>query len=41
MITSRDRTGHIPARCHKLQSNTPLEDIIAHYAEAWHDGCLS
>lgn len=33
-----DGTGYILAPCHNLQSNTPIENIIAMYDEAWHYG---
>ncbi|MFN8006546.1 MAG: uroporphyrinogen decarboxylase family protein [Terriglobia bacterium] len=33
-----DRTGYILASCHNLQGNTPLENIIAMYDEAYHYG---
>jgi len=33
-----DGTGYILASCHCLQPNTPLENIIAMYDEAWHYG---
>jgi len=33
-----DGTGYILAPCHNLQSNTPLENILAMYDEAWNYG---
>lgn len=30
-----DGTGYILAPCHNLQANTPVENIIAMYDEAW------
>jgi uroporphyrinogen-III decarboxylase len=33
-----DGTGYILAPCHNLQVNTPVENIIAMYDEAWHYG---
>jgi uroporphyrinogen decarboxylase len=33
-----DGTGYILAPCHSLQANTPVENIIAMYDEAWHYG---
>lgn len=33
-----DGTGYILASCHNLQSNTPLENILALYDEAWSYG---
>lgn len=37
-VLASDRTGYILAPCHNLQSNTPLENIIALYDEAWNHG---
>jgi uroporphyrinogen decarboxylase len=37
-VLARDRTGYILAPCHNLQSNTPMENIIALYDEAWNHG---
>jgi len=34
-------TGYILAPCHNLQPNTPVENIIAMYNEAWRYGDLS
>ena len=34
----RDGTGYILWPCHNLQANTPLENIIAMYDEAWKYG---
>ncbi len=31
-------TGYILAACHNLQSNTPVENIVAMYDEAWKYG---
>lgn len=36
-----DGTGYILAPCHCLQVNTPLENIVAMYDEAWEYGKLS
>jgi len=36
-----DGTGYILAPCHNLQGNTPLENILAMYDEAWNYGDLS
>jgi len=36
-----DGTGYILAPCHNLQVNTPVENIIAMYDEAWQYGKLS
>ncbi len=36
-----DGTGYILAPCHNLQVNTPVENIIAMYDEAWKYGKLS
>ena len=33
-----DGTGYILASCHNIQPNTPHENIIAMYDEAWHYG---
>jgi uroporphyrinogen decarboxylase len=33
-----DGTGYILASCHNLQANTPVENIIAMYDEAWNYG---
>jgi uroporphyrinogen decarboxylase len=33
-----DGTGYILAPCHNLQGNTPLENILAMYDEAWRYG---
>ncbi len=33
-----DGTGYILAPCHNLQANTPVENIIAMYDEAWNYG---
>ena len=33
-----DGTGYILAPCHNLQPNTPLENILAMYDEAWQHG---
>ncbi len=33
-----DGTGYILAPCHNLQGNTPLENILAMYDEAWRHG---
>lgn len=33
-----DRTGYILASCHNLQTNTPLENILAMYDEGWKYG---
>ena len=33
-----DRTGYILASSHNIQANTPLENILALYDEAWHYG---
>jgi len=33
-----DGTGYILASCHNLQGNTPLENILAMYDEAWRYG---
>ena len=35
-----DGTGYILAPCHNLQANTPVENIIAMYDEAWKYGKL-
>ena len=34
------RTGHILALCHNLQVNTPVENIIVTYVEAWEYGTM-
>jgi len=34
-------SGYILAPCHNIQSNTPLENILAMYDEAWNYGKLS
>ena len=36
-----DGTGYILASCHNLQVNTPVENIIAMYDEAWQYGKIS
>lgn len=36
-----DGTGYILASCHNLQVNTPIENIIAMYDEAWKYGKMS
>jgi len=36
-----DGTGYILAPCHNLQPNTPLENILAMYDEAWKYGKVS
>jgi uroporphyrinogen decarboxylase len=36
-----DGTGYILAPCHNLQPNTPVENIIAMYDEAWRYGKMS
>lgn len=36
-----DGTGYILAPCHNLQVNTPVENIIAMYDEAWRYGKMS
>ncbi len=36
-----DGTGYILAPCHNLQVNTPVENIIAMYDEAWKYGKMS
>ena len=36
-----DGTGYILAPCHNLQVNTPVENIIAMYDEAWEYGRMS
>ena len=36
-----DGTGYILASCHNLQVNTPVENIIAMYDEAWKYGKMS
>ncbi len=33
-----DRTGYILAPCHNLQGNTPVDNILALYDEAWRHG---
>jgi uroporphyrinogen decarboxylase len=33
-----DQTGYILAPCHNLQPNTPMENILAMYDEAWNYG---
>lgn len=33
-----DHTGYILAPCHNLQANTPLQNILAMYDEAWNYG---
>jgi uroporphyrinogen decarboxylase len=33
-----DGTGYILAPCHNLQANTPMENILAMYDEAWRYG---
>ena len=33
-----DGTGYILAPCHNIQANTPLENILAMYDEAWRYG---
>jgi uroporphyrinogen decarboxylase len=33
-----DKTGYILASCHNIQPNTPIENIIAMYDEAWKYG---
>lgn len=36
-----DGTGYILAPCHNLQVNTPVENIVAMYAEVWNYGKMS
>ncbi|MDP6450542.1 MAG: hypothetical protein QF773_06980 [Lentisphaeria bacterium] len=36
-----DGTGYILASCHNLQVNTPVENIVAMYDEAWEYGKMS
>ncbi|MDK1021309.1 MAG: uroporphyrinogen decarboxylase family protein [Candidatus Hydrogenedentes bacterium] len=36
-----DGTGYILASCHNIQVNTPVENIIAMYDEAWHYGKMA
>jgi uroporphyrinogen decarboxylase len=36
-----DGTGYILASCHAMQVNTPVENIIAMYDEAWRYGVIS
>jgi uroporphyrinogen decarboxylase len=36
-----DGTGYILAPCHNIQVNTPVENIIALYDEAWNYGVMS
>lgn len=36
-----DGTGYILAPCHNIQGNTPVENIVAMYDEAWHCGKMS
>ena len=36
-----DGTGYILAPCHNIQANTPVENILAMYDEAWHYGQMS
>lgn len=36
-----DGTGYILASCHNIQVNTPIENIIAMYDEAWNYGKMS
>ena len=33
-----DGTGYMLAPCHALQANTPIENILAVYDEAWKNG---
>jgi uroporphyrinogen decarboxylase len=33
-----DKTGYILAPCHNIQVNTPVENILAMYDEAWSYG---
>ena len=36
-----DGTGYILAPCHNIQGNTPIENILAMYDEAWSYGSMS
>jgi len=37
-VLASDRTGYVLAPCHNIQANTPVENILAMYDEAYHYG---